>query len=676
MIPDKIQRDIETGGVLTTRKMGIAEGSEHLVMNALRKDIYSDPQKSIWREYCANALDEHLRLDKGDVPFQVTFPNLLSPSLKVRDFGRGLDEEQVYYFFGKLGASDKRDSNKMIGAFGFGCKVGHAYTDAFTVTAYKNGIKRVFSIYIGDDELGDVSKLSESPTNEPNGIEIDIPVQSKDIYTFVQKGIDVLKYFPVKPIIHGLNYVPKFDEREPIIQGDTWRFYGSGRSVCLMGAIGYEIDTYKMGALSSWETRLLNSALHLDIKIGEVNVTASRENLRMTDKTISAIRRRLAEVKAEMIKETEKAFLKCSSLFEVKTLYYETLMSGSGYGDILREANVSFNWKGKVISDNFIDLTNKDYTHSVSVYRRKGYAGKQVVLDTSHRLACVGGDVYYDDTDKKIIRYKRRALSLLRDGLNRVVLVKTDDPKDFEAKTGISVTKLKSFQDVPEFVTTSTRVSKGIDKSKRTKHQTKVFQLDLKKLDTPYSLSAKSDYWTVKNAELKKGLYIPISKFQPYLPKITKMTQVRDILQALKVYGVELRLPVYGIKEGTDTGTLVRFDEWVKRKIKRNKNLLQEYALIQAFRTIRKSAANVLDETIFTGFVKDYISLYKKGKELYDKKSLTAELLIDLSGMTVEADKTLISLSEDFWKKYGMVRFLGSWQWKEKEVLEYLKEKK
>src|SRR5687768_6337456 len=204
MIPTKVDKDIIRSGDFKEHKMGIAKGQEAWIFNILRNKTYTDKIGSPMREYIANALDEHQKHGKAHIPVEVTFPTVFAPELRIRDFGLGLDDAGVVVYFAKYGASDKRGSNELIGAFGIGAKSAFAYGDSFTVVSVHKGRKATFNLFIDETDIGSIAQLSVQKTDEPSGIEVIIPVKSQDVSTFVQRGLALMKYFKTKPAIKGV----------------------------------------------------------------------------------------------------------------------------------------------------------------------------------------------------------------------------------------------------------------------------------------------------------------------------------------------------------------------------------------------------------------------------------------------------------------------------------------
>jgi len=77
---------------------------------------------------------------------------------------------------------------------GLGFKAPLAYTSTFYFTARKNGMERKYMMYEGE-EVNSIDLLHETPTDQPNGVKITIPVDYYDRHDFVRKIREQLAYF-------------------------------------------------------------------------------------------------------------------------------------------------------------------------------------------------------------------------------------------------------------------------------------------------------------------------------------------------------------------------------------------------------------------------------------------------------------------------------------------------
>lgn len=666
MIPKQTEREIFKSGDFTERSMGIDAGSMSHILTILRQNIYSDPIKSLMREYTTNAIDEHQKLNKLDVPVILTLPNAFASEFRVRDFGIGLTAEQVFHFFGQYGASDKRDSNELIGAFGIGCKSAFAYTDSFSVISFKDGRKTTYNIFIGEDNIGTVAKMTEQDSDEPNGVEIVVPVKKEDISTFVNRGLELVKYLKTKPTIKGVSNPPSFERAKAALSGEFWRYYGDSReAIVIQGQIGYPVSPSSVGMrhwttgeapkgyINEWEDALLRSGLELEVSIGEVEVTASREQLQMSDFTKAAIRKRLAEVKAEIQDYAAEKLKSAKTMIEAKTAYYEIFLKGGSFGYNLKSAIGEIKWNGQVIKDNVIHLDSK---HKVMQYttRRNG----NVTLTVFDKIQCSDAlNLHYDDTDRRAFMYRRRAKTLLDGGAVQVTVIQTDNAAALKKETGIEVSKLPKYSKVTPTVLHSTRVGTGIDASKRAKHQVNVFELDTAKLLKDYTKGSNSDYWKVVTIEADKQVYIPIERFIPTGIGIETLPALRNTLLELKKIGAEVTIPIYGVKLKQDAGNMVKFDVFLKEHIAKIPNLADEAALINEYSGALTGAGVKIENLPKGSIAEQYVKIHTEAQKLSgDKLSEIKTRLAELAGLTSKRKGELEKIAEKFDKTYPLVK--------------------
>src|SRR5688572_3649345 len=107
MKPQVLVRTVEEQGVLAEGAFGLsnkAEDQAH-ILSILRDRLYTNKVLAVLREYSANAWDAHVDAGKADVPIKVVLPTKLDPSLIIRDYGKGLSEEEIFEVYVKYGAS-------------------------------------------------------------------------------------------------------------------------------------------------------------------------------------------------------------------------------------------------------------------------------------------------------------------------------------------------------------------------------------------------------------------------------------------------------------------------------------------------------------------------------------------------------------------------------------------
>jgi len=148
--------------------------------NILSSGLYANKIKAIIRELSCNAIDSHTAAGTNQ-PFEVHLPTTLEPWFYIRDFGTGLNHEQVSNIYTTYFESTKTESNAFIGALGLGSKSPFSYTDNFTVTAIKDGRKGIYSAFINDVGVPSIALMGEEQVTEPNGVEVKFSAWSSRI---------------------------------------------------------------------------------------------------------------------------------------------------------------------------------------------------------------------------------------------------------------------------------------------------------------------------------------------------------------------------------------------------------------------------------------------------------------------------------------------------------------
>lgn len=314
-----------------------------MMFDNLINGIYSNKIGAGIREYATNARDGHARRGNLSRPFEVGLPNRDKAFFEVRDFGSSLTHEEVFEIFAVLGESTKRDTNDETGCLGLGSKSAFAYTNAFAVTCWKNGMKRDYSCYIGEAGQPLVSLISEVKSNEEEGVRISYAVKQQDIDDFNKEASHQLRGFDPQPKITRCTpaYKP-LNEDDLLLKGDNWKLYksavttyyynkNSGKPAAIQGSVAYPLDPHNT-TLSTAINRecgkkaatVLNLLRTTDIlvrfEIGELKMTTSREELAYDDKTCTNIAKKMLGVIEDVQKVLDQEYASCKTLKEARIL--------------------------------------------------------------------------------------------------------------------------------------------------------------------------------------------------------------------------------------------------------------------------------------------------------------------------------------------------------------------
>ena len=346
--------NIERSGISTETAFTIKTTAK--AFDILSSGLYTDGIRAIIRELSCNAYDAHIAANKADVPFEIHLPNELEPFFSVKDWGTGLSDEQIQGslvpvmttdengneiqakdedgkpIFNRYGGlyttyfdSTKTNSNAFIGALGLGSKSPFSYTKSFEVISRFNGWRMIYAVFINEQGVPTIAKMGELPTDEINGLEVKFVVNSSDFYSFQGRAEEVLRWFKVQPIVKG---VSKFNVRtvKPskitnkhwfIVDKNDTTFRNRNKVVAVQGNVEYRVDYTSIDKLTPSDIFLLkifNIVMFFDI--GDLEVAASREEIRYDERTQHAIYSRLKSILDTVSRFIEKTISKYDTVWD------------------------------------------------------------------------------------------------------------------------------------------------------------------------------------------------------------------------------------------------------------------------------------------------------------------------------------------------------------------------
>jgi hypothetical protein len=293
---------LDSRGVKATSAFNIAR-TPHM-FKILSSGLYSNKIAAVLREIGCNATDAHIMNKSADLPIQVKLPSPLDRSFYIKDWGPGLDNDEVTELYTTYGWSSKQQNQEVTGAFGLGSKSPFAYTlqnkedaDGFTVEAVKEGVKRIYTCYISESGAPAISMLYEGPS-EPewtHGVKVSFPVQAPDIPEFHEQAKVVYKWFKTPPEILGLTgSLPTLDYLVKTEEFGLAPQDAKEQGPCVvMGGVAYPIVAASLRDLRTIEQVLLNTNVTLWVPMGSVMMTPSREGLEYTENTRKSIQAHL-----------------------------------------------------------------------------------------------------------------------------------------------------------------------------------------------------------------------------------------------------------------------------------------------------------------------------------------------------------------------------------------------
>lgn len=338
---------VEKSAGLVSKSYSI-EGSAKAFM-VLSNDMYSHKELAVIRELSTNAYDAHVDAGCADKPFEVHLPTAIEPYFCVRDFGISMTDDMCMILYTTFFKSTKTESNDVLGCLGLGSKSPLAYSNSFTVEAYLNGEKRIYSGF--KDTTGDYQfmKMETSSTDEPNGIKVSVPVRSGDISKFHTIAGEFYKYWKVKPIV---NANIDMTMPEPIISANDgkWAFHDMTDNYVVMGQVPYKVDSYELSRMFE-DDSVSNFCYHLRglimyVNIGDVDFTPSRESLSFNPQTKAKLHEVITHVMKDVKDSIEKSISSQPSLFLARKKYVEIQDRCGSVKEVTKQLKDSMMWNG------------------------------------------------------------------------------------------------------------------------------------------------------------------------------------------------------------------------------------------------------------------------------------------------------------------------------------------
>lgn len=313
------KRELTTQGLTEENEVrNFTIKADAAMFKMLSSTLYTHKIRAVIRELTCNAWDAHQAAKRFDIPVDVHMPTYLEPYFEVKDYGKGLSQENVMKLFSTYGESTKQGSNKEIGGFGIGSKSPFCYVDSFIVESRHDGVKTIYNAYIEANGSPSIVVMGSSPMEkeELSGITVKMNCANKDFNEFDREGRYVLRMFN-NPYVKwnlgvalplSVKYQNEFgmslDTNKEALRGIFAR----------MGNVLYPIpelayNTFKHprhGYYDSVFNYMHGKSMIMNFNIGELEVAPSREQLSLTEASKKNITRRLTEFLDAFIAERQK----------------------------------------------------------------------------------------------------------------------------------------------------------------------------------------------------------------------------------------------------------------------------------------------------------------------------------------------------------------------------------
>jgi len=371
---------IEKSNLIEDSKFSIEASSKAFFI--LSDGLYSNKIKAVIRELSTNAYDSHVEANKINVPFDVHMPTKLNTTFYIRDYGTSMNHEQCMQLYTTYFRSTRNNSNDAVGCLGLGSKAPFAYTDSFTVEAYLDGKKRIYTGYKDSDGSPVFSLLDEIDTDEQDGIKVSISVNEYDIHNFNEEAKAIYKYFNTKP--NFVNSSINFVDEGRILSGSNWYFTEKAYdNLVVMGQIAYPLNDSHF--TDKYNKFLSNTnGLRLFVNIGDVDITPSRESLSYSNETKKNLCSIIDILINEIAAKIQSTINEQPSLYKARKEYIRLNRHCKSIGNAIETLQDKITWNEQPIFDNMsgecIDVKN---TLNIKNLYRGSYRKK---IDTDSKV--------------------------------------------------------------------------------------------------------------------------------------------------------------------------------------------------------------------------------------------------------------------------------------------------
>jgi hypothetical protein len=557
--------------------------------DTLSSGMYSDKEKAIVRELACNAADSHVAAGNPETQFIVQLPNHLDPTFRIRDFGTGLSDEDMFGIYKSYFKSTKRNTNTQTGCFGLGSKTPFAYTQSWTVISYFDGRKTTYANVVDEDGTPDFVRIASEETDEANGLEIFFAVKPADFRKFQNAAEKALAPFAVRPIVKG--GLGDFDWREPpeaYLEGKGWRIIrdrGSHESLAIMGNVEYPLDDQEQ--FSENARQVMKLCVHVEFPLGAFQMTPSRESISWTKYSIQSISERLDQIYDEIVEHVTSQITGAKNLWDARMKMWSLVSTTS-----LKDLKIVPEWNGQKVTPQIAvpkGTVIKKMTVTEKTGRRRNSTTKRRVSyqQIDKMVPEEGVALFYADfpgAEQRISTYIKNlrtndddADSLVYQDDDYVYLVSCQSDvlrKDFIEAMGFDESYLKPASQIPKLV--YKRIGGGGGPGGR---RSALSGVRAKCFQYKKNGNSSDQCWVPVDIDLDGGgIYVELRHWNPVNTghfgdiKAHSLSFEIEAIRKLREMGEDEPTPVYGIrtadlKKFREHGEWYELGEWIREQI-------------------------------------------------------------------------------------------------------------
>jgi hypothetical protein len=392
--------------------------------------------------------------------------------------------------------------------------------------------------------------LEESETDEPNGVEVKLPVKANDVERFRSTAVEVFNVFRVKPTVSNatadeykdINQAPE----HVVLKEDNWQMTDPNEetsSYVVMGDVRYPIN-YNSFKLPDDLGVATNLGITFDIEVGGLQVAPSREALMYTPMTVKRLTAEVKKVVDSLARVVESRIQSAPTWWDA--CIEANIFKSRGYSDVsmdnlLKKIKNKVLWKGQKV-DGIIELPmvtvdGSKVVHpdlSVTLCGWRNWGKNRLRQESPHSIMVNRYVEVYLVPDKKHFRTGRLKFAYANGHIKEnatVYVITTKKDWDDLCKTHKELAKIKyvDYNTLPE--PPANTVGGGQSYDKNAKHtKGKTFELDM---DLTGHASKSSDHWKLVDGEYTdEDWWIEIEKFEPTSPLLDNRN-LKNLVQQL-----------------------------------------------------------------------------------------------------------------------------------------------
>ena len=307
----------DTVGVFKEITSSIRAEDLGMALDAVSKNLYSNPIGSFVRELVSNGVDANRANNSAELVKVNIYKEGNTWYFQVKDEGKGMTPEHFKEVYMRWFNSDKRDNNEDIGGFGIGSKSPLSYKETYELTTVADGYEYEY-IIVRQSPAPTATLLVERPTNKKSGTTVRVEIDEKDLWKLRDECRKQLIYFNNVYVINEAYY---YENDFQIIEADLFKVrpdsfpFGNEMHIVL-GQVAYPINWNFLGISPIY------IPVGLKFNIGELPVTLSREEINYSDDAVKEVILNKIETVYNDLYERYSNQHKYTDLFDYMNFYY------------------------------------------------------------------------------------------------------------------------------------------------------------------------------------------------------------------------------------------------------------------------------------------------------------------------------------------------------------------